>query len=615
MAEDYEKVTVVQGKCQYGKVGCWWEAPCVPGATYQEKEKAGTAECLKWLDSKIVSDTVKNHLEKPKKILAGMLTYNLGDMTKRAVASLRTWHNLELFVADNESTDGTLEWLVQQNIWFHPEKTSVAGACNVALRRFLGGDYDYFLLLNNDVVLRRDCIDALVSGLERSGAFAITAIPMTSPPPMFIDTVAFQNDFWHEVINIPPGSYSCTLFTRECIERVGLFDEQFAPRYLEDNDYTLRIRLAGGKFCVSHNAGYFHALGGVEKSNVEEGKQADKNWQANIERFVKKWGVHPHRTTYASEVANGLPDVEVTLKQQMQMRVDAGFPDFSVDVVRQMGGIGDHVFLSVLPRAIKKHFPNARVTMVCPQEYHCVYKAYPYVDAVSSLVTGADFEIECTDLDFVTETHEQEEIGRIVSNRAKIYLDLAGFYEDCFLPEYFTTAEEKEWAKMVWPDDPKKRKIAIGTTTTNLLKTWPQFDELGRVLTDVEFYDVCFVDVLGPDDKYLFTMREAAALIERADLVISLDSAYSNLGGALFRPTIAIFGYRNGAVFAQMFPTMRVVQGTCVHPDVSRVGGCDYHVICYPGNYHRHKENFGPAFCLKNLSIDDVLKEVRVLLG
>jgi ADP-heptose:LPS heptosyltransferase/GT2 family glycosyltransferase len=615
MAEDYEKATVVQGKCTYERSRCWWEVDCVPGATYQEKEQGGPAECLKYLDSGEIVNAVRNHLGRPKKILAGMLTYNLLDMTKRAVASLRTWHNLELFVADNESTDGTHEWLVEQNIWFHPERTSVAGACNIALQRFLGGPYDYFLLLNNDVVLRRDCIDALVSCLERSGAFAATAIPMTSPPPWLIDTVAFQNNFWHETINIPPGSYSCTLFSRRCIEQVGLFDEQFAPRYLEDNDYTLRLRLTGGKFVQVHDAGYFHALGGVQKSNAEEGKKADAHWQSNVERFVKKWGVHPHRTTYASEIGlNGFLKQGLTFKEKMQLAVDAGFPDFTVDIVRMMGGIGDHIFLSVLPRAIKRHFPQAYVTMVCPSQYHEVYKNYPYVDRVSAFRMEADITIECTDMDFITETKEQEEIGRIVSNRAKIYLDLAGFYEDCILPDYIVSVEDKAWAVEAWPDNPmthvQKKRIAVGSKTTNLLKTWPRMDEFIETLK--KDYDVWVVDLMV-DGEYVLTLQQAAALIDRADLVVSLDSAYSNMGGALGKPTIAIFGYRGGSVFAEMFPTMRVVQAACVCPP--RVNGCDYNVACYPGDYHRFKEDFGSARCLETLSIEEVLKEVRIALG
>jgi len=40
-----------------------------------------------------------------------MLTFNLLDKTKQAIESIRSWHDWDLFVIDNESTDGTQEWL------------------------------------------------------------------------------------------------------------------------------------------------------------------------------------------------------------------------------------------------------------------------------------------------------------------------------------------------------------------------------------------------------------------------------------------------------------------------------------------------------------------------
>jgi GT2 family glycosyltransferase len=263
----------------------------MPGdETYRQKEQKGNTECLQRLPAIEVYSEIEKSLKKVKKILVVMLTYNLLDWTKLALDSIRSFHDYDIFVVDNESTDGTQEYLKEKGIEFISKRTSVAAAQNIGIQKLLAGEYDYLLLVNNDLILHREAIDNLVRCLETSGADAAMSTETGGMPPWLIDTVPVVEEKWEEVIDIPAGSYSCTLFRRSAVERVGTFDERFWPRYIEDNDYTLRLRASGGRFVKASGALYYHVLGGVFVANAGEKKDKDHHWVKNIGYYVEKWG-------------------------------------------------------------------------------------------------------------------------------------------------------------------------------------------------------------------------------------------------------------------------------------------------------------------------------------
>lgn len=601
--EDYEKVTVIQGKCSLNlETPCWWSVPCVSGPTYQEKEKAGTAQCLAETAPQKIVNAVVEHLEKPKRILAGMLTYNLLDMTKKAIASLRSWNNLDLFVVDNESTDGTQEWLKANGIEYVSKRQGVPNACNDALRKFLSGGYDYFLLLNNDVVLRRDTVETLLSCLERSRAWAATSTPLMNVSPWKVNSASLKNRGWAEVIDIAPGAYSCTLFTRECIEKVGMFDERFGPRYIEDNDYTLRIRLEGGHFVISFQSGYYHALGAVLNSNDIERRNADTTWKKNLQLYFDKWGIMPHEYQDLKKV-NGKPKPS-TFKAA---------PSYCL--LSQAHGYGDHVFLTPVAKAIKKQNPQSHVSYAVPSKMFDVYKGNPYIDHLQTNGEPivSDIVIDCTDLDYKEESREVEVYGGIKSSRAEIFLRAFGLPFDDLHPEMFVGKEELEWAEAEWGPAGTPR-MAVGVKASNLIMTWPHTQAFLRTSIDKNKEIVCRYIELDKQisGKFLYTFRQATALIATASLYVGPNSGFSNVAGALNIPAITLFSYRNGEVMKRMYPSMVVIQGRCsVNPSATF---CDYKAPCFPGNDYRSKENIRPPSCIQGITPERVMEEVRKVL-
>jgi ADP-heptose:LPS heptosyltransferase/GT2 family glycosyltransferase len=609
--EDYEKADFIQGSCPLGIGPCWWTLDCIDGSSYQEKADKEYTRCLKDIKADDVIALIEKHLTKPKKVLVCMLTYNLLEMTKKALTSIRAWNDYDVFVVDNASTDGTPEWLKAQGIDYESKRTGVAAAQNIGLKKFLAGDYDHFLLVNNDITLRFDCIDKLVDFLENNndvyGVFATTA----QCAPWFIDSQTPQKSM-EIVTDIPPGAYSATLFSRECVEVVGMFDERFKPRYIEDNDYTLRIRLAGKKFCRTGAALFYHVLGGVIKTNEEEIKSRDIHWVTNIRLYQEKWGIHPHESQALGKIKKNIIDTGASLYRMSEFIISKG--TFHLAIRRWMGGLGDHIFMSVIAEVVKKKFPTCEITYVVPKAFKEAYAFNKFIDTVQTddwENLQADMKIDCTDIDYKFELIEMQKYGRIVTPRDQIYLNYISIFGDETHPTIKVDEAATDWANKEWGVEDGIRKIAIAKETTNLLKTWPGMTALINKLKELPGVCLKILDEKsGLTYKYSFT--EALKLMSVADVVISLDSAFSNAGGALGVPTIAIFGYRGGSVFQKMFPSMEIVQIPC--PIDGKTLGCDYSVKCIDGADHRSKENRKIPPCLSGIPVEVVLAKAKELL-
>jgi len=605
--EDYEKATYVQAPCPHGKSPCWWTIDCLPGSTTQEKEDVDYVDCLKKLKPSLVADAVLNSGTKVKKVLVAMLTYNLLEWTAKAMDSIRSFHDYDIFVVDNESTDGTAEWLKTRGVEFVSKKSSVAEAQNIAIAKFLQGDWDYLILLNNDLVLRFDTIDKLVECAEKTKGWGIMATPLDSCAPWLVDEAKTEVGY-EEIRDIPAGSYSCTIFSRECLEKVGFFDERFAPRYIEDNDYTLRIRLAGGKFLRSRDAVYYHALGGVVKTNEEERRNKDKNWHKNIRLYTEKWGIHPHEPQSLEKL--GLEHTRsVTLSSIRSFVKSNGRARVLVE--RRMGGYGDILFITVVARELKKAVGRKKVhvTYAVPSDFTNLLKTYPYIDTVKDFnqkVGKYDFKIDLTDLEFRVELQEISKHGEVKTPRSKIYLDVLGIKGN-IKPEYFPTKEELRWAEAEWGKSGGDHRIVVVLKGSNKLKEWSGMAKVAELLRRSGQN----VKVLDKGGAYAYTFREACALVAKADAVVSPDSGISNVAAALDVPTVTIFSNRNGKIFAEMFKSMIPLQGNCPY---LKEGYCDFKVPCFGTGPHRAKENIDIPACLKGLSVDRVYGEVQKVI-
>lgn len=611
LCENYEHaVSISSSICK--SQPCWWEVPCLTAASYQEKEALGPPVCLTAIEPKTIARKIIDSNKSIRKILVVMLTYDLLEWTKPALESIRTFHNYDLVVIDNASTDGTQKYLTEKGIPFVSKRCGVAAAQNIGFQKFLDGGYDYVLLLNNDVVLHYDTIDSLVRTMEANLELAgLTSTELERVEPWMVDMERATQKGFETIVGIPTSAYSCTIFRRSIVEKIGLFDEHFTPRYIEDNDYTLRLRIAGGTFAKSRESIYFHAVGAVLCAKEEEQRSRNIHWVKNIEYYWEKWGFRPHDvqdlSLIGSEHYKGklVADITDYIKKNKKLPL--------VRIVCKLGGLGDAIFRSILGRELKRKFgEKLKVLYVDPDSLHRIlYASFPYIDKVEMEAREpVDFTLDITETEFREEWQEISKYGRIMSARTEIYLNIAGLPTDELKPDYFIDPEYAAWAVDYWKNIPEMNKsskrIVLAKEGSNKLKGWHGMDELEILLKDAGYNVIV-------SNKEAMDFRHLAAIIGQADLVISPDSGPSNVAGALNIPVLTLFSNRNGKNFEKMFPSMVALQGVCSYADC---GYCDYKVWCSKteGPYRAKENGLGEPECFKALTVSTVMEKVSEML-
>ncbi|MDN5346503.1 MAG: hypothetical protein PWP65_67 [Clostridia bacterium] len=206
----------------------------------------------------------------------------------------------EIIIVDNGSTDATPEKLKRRQgvrLICLGKNHGFAAAVNRGLAVARG---NYLLLLNNDVVVTPRWLSNMLAGLEvkpRAGLVGPRSNYVGGRQLLPVryqnleEMIAFARDFnspdlnrWFQVEMLVGF---CLLFKREVLERVGYLDERFWPGNFEDNDYSLRARLAGYELWCAGDV-FVHHFGSV----TFRGEQIDLSaaFYQNQARYLAKWG-------------------------------------------------------------------------------------------------------------------------------------------------------------------------------------------------------------------------------------------------------------------------------------------------------------------------------------
>jgi|WetSurMetagenome_2_1015567.scaffolds.fasta_scaffold189739_3 GT2 family glycosyltransferase len=209
-----------------------------------------------------------------------VLTHNCLELTKRCIASVRAQDiPVYLLVYDNNSTDGTPEWLAHDGIVdmgiFSPENKGVSTGWNRGLET-LFNDYgaNHVLVINNDVVLPPwfyskllKCKVPFVTGVSVESAESIKRI-----------------DKVPENATLTPGpDFSSFLIRREAWETIGIFDERM-KFYAQDCDYDVRAHKLGMTLWNAH-VPFYHERSSTLRQATDAERQQIEN-QANCDRKV-----------------------------------------------------------------------------------------------------------------------------------------------------------------------------------------------------------------------------------------------------------------------------------------------------------------------------------------
>lgn len=202
--------------------------------------------------------------------------WNGKELLKICLKSLidQNYKNLEVFVVDNGSTDGTVEFI---NFKFKSVKI-IRNKINLGFARAVNqgiklSTSDFIVLLNNDTRLDSNFLGTLVQSLrERKEVSAVAPKVLSFSNPEIIDSAGdFMNvlgqafprgrsdskENWNQGGEVFLVNAGASIYRRVVFEKVGLFEEDFFA-YGEDVDWCFRAQLCGFKFWYEPNAIVYH---------------------------------------------------------------------------------------------------------------------------------------------------------------------------------------------------------------------------------------------------------------------------------------------------------------------------------------------------------------------
>jgi GT2 family glycosyltransferase len=235
-------------------------------------------------------------------------SFNQPDLLSNCLNSIAYFSlhpKLEVIVVDNNSDAATREVLANYaprpnwRIVYNPINRGFGPAINQGLQLATG---DFLILLNNDTIVTPFWLDRLtVHFRDRIGLIgpvtnsAGNRQKILTPKLDNLDAIVYFSDrnFAANIGRLQPAEdrlgFFCVALSRAAYEQIGLFDEQFAHGYFEDDDYCRRAQKLGWEMKIIKDVFIYHA-GGASFGQLPD-PEWQKIWQENKARFETKWGI------------------------------------------------------------------------------------------------------------------------------------------------------------------------------------------------------------------------------------------------------------------------------------------------------------------------------------
>ena len=244
-----------------------------------------------------------------------VVTYNNLALTRLCLESIirnTDYPNYEVIVVDNNSTDGTPEYLRQMaaqhrriQIILNSGNRGFASANNQGIAQSTGQG---IVLLNNDTIVPRGWLSRLIRHLDNPGIGLVGPVTNFAGNESKVDVnyqtlremEAFADEWmWANegrVADIHMLAMFCVAFRRDTYERVGPLDEQFGIGMFEDDDYSLRVKKCGLRVVCAADVFVHHVGQAAFKKLIEKGEY-DSLFEENRRRYEGKWNVRwiPHQ--------------------------------------------------------------------------------------------------------------------------------------------------------------------------------------------------------------------------------------------------------------------------------------------------------------------------------
>lgn len=257
----------------------------------------------------------KEYKKKNNKVSVIIVTYNNLDLTKRCLYSVEkysNYENLEVIIVDNNSQDGTKEYLKEYaknkknvKVILNEENLGFSAGNNIGIKNATG---DYIVLLNNDTFVTPNWIERLMAHFELDNKIGLVG-PRTNNigNEAKIETnvkteeeiVSFAEKLYKEnrlkqYDKVRVLAFFCVMIKKEVFDKIGLLDEAFGIGMFEDDDFCERAKKAGYKLVCADDVFIYHHLSATFDKEPSEWKK--KLFEKNKKIYESKHGKWiPHK--------------------------------------------------------------------------------------------------------------------------------------------------------------------------------------------------------------------------------------------------------------------------------------------------------------------------------
>lgn len=187
--------------------------------------------------------------------------------------------DFEVIVVDNDSSDETSSYLSTMmageprlKCIFNKSNRGFAGGNNDGLRIASG---EFLVLLNSDCIVTEGWLEGLIAPLSRDRGIGLVGPVSNSvgneqkiftrgqtPDRIIEEGVTWVSNSRGSRFETDMLSFFCVAMRRDVFAGVGMLDESFGLGFYEDDDYCMRVRIAGYRLVCVEDVFIYHRGGG-----------------------------------------------------------------------------------------------------------------------------------------------------------------------------------------------------------------------------------------------------------------------------------------------------------------------------------------------------------------
>ena len=241
-------------------------------------------------------------------VSVGIVTFNNLELTKACYQSVKRYTRypqLEIIFVDNNSTDGTPEWLEQTRkadprvkILLNRVNYGFAKGNNQALEISTG---EYFVFLNNDTLVTCNWIEGLLRHLLKERSIGLIC-PVTNEigneacvrvdytdldglQPFAFDYTEKRTGLNRDLRMVP---LFCAMIRADILKKVGGLNEDYKQGMFEDDDLSQSIKALGLRVSYAEDV-FIHHFGRMSFKKIPT-PEYQELFKTNKAIFEKKWG-------------------------------------------------------------------------------------------------------------------------------------------------------------------------------------------------------------------------------------------------------------------------------------------------------------------------------------